>query len=113
MKSDHASGAKLSFVLYADYKYYKKSTGVLEGWLIDNGGACHIQNHSLVSVKQMIHLARVVKAKYVALPKHVLPALRSCIQERGKITDFFKSRQEKGPAHEYEITRSRGYFTSV
>ena len=113
MKSDCASRAKLSYHFFPDYRRYKKSTAVLVAWLIDNGNPSHTENRSLSSVKQLVHLAQKVKDDGLTVPSHVLQELKSSIQKRGKITDFFKTLQDGAPTEEEEITRSHEHFTST
>ena len=112
-KSDCASKAKFSYNLLPDYQSYKKSTAVLVAWLIDNGNAACTENRSLSSVKQLMHLAQRVKDDGLTVPSHVLQALKSSIEKRGKITDFFKTLQSGAPTEEDEVTRSHEHFTST
>ena len=112
MKSECASKAKLSYNFVPDYQSYKKSTALLVSWLIDNGNASPTGSRSLSSVKQLVCLAQRVKDDGLTVPRHVLQALKSSIEKRGKITDFFKTLQDGAPTED-EITRSHEHFTST
>ena len=112
INTDCAFKAKLPYNFIPDYQSYKKSAAILVGWRrIDSSSASRSRSRSLPSVKELMHMAQMVKENHSTAPTHVLQALESSIKKRRRITDFFNSLQNGERISEDEITRSHEHLS--
>ena len=101
---------RLPLDLFKTYLRSKKSTRTILDWLLANGAEDYDCPFSLsvLTVKDIYSLARVVQRRSVRLPGRVAHAFRLTVNARRQISHFFKqSAGSKSPqiaTHEYFTT---------
>lgn len=103
--ASHQVDSGLPCHLMDSYVRYKKSTYTIIQWLIKHG-ACGQRLGNSVSVNMLKELAWTVKQRSIAMTVNIAYAFRETIEERSRLSRFFRWVVKAGKDDDVEHTGS-------